>query len=46
MAVSNYPKVTQFPTVEAFREYLKKEKFEIGLADSVPGGKKRSVTDE
>ena len=36
MAVTNYPKVTQFPTVEAFREFLKKENLEIGLADKVP----------
>ena len=44
MAVSNYPKVTQFATVEAFREYLKKENIEIGLADSVPAGKASSLS--
>ena len=28
----NYPKIAQFTTLEAFREYLAKEKIEIDLA--------------
>ena len=38
MAAANYPKVAQFPTPEAFREYLKNERLEIGLVDKVPSG--------
>ena len=33
----NYPKIAQFTTLEAFREYLAKEKIEIDLADQVKG---------
>lgn len=32
----NYRKITEFKSVPAFREYLKQENWDIGLADSIP----------
>ena len=44
MIAANYPKVTQFATPEAFREYLKKEQIEIGLVDKIPAGKDSALS--
>ena len=38
MKVSSYPKVAQFASLEAFRNYLKEQNIEIGLADEIPAG--------
>jgi len=38
MIAANYPKIAQFATPASFREFLQKEKIEIGLVDQIPAG--------